>query len=186
MNIFVLHKNSQLSTMFHHNRHIVKMPLETAQMLSTGQHVLLGKKVNVEKLYRKTHENHGCNVWIRESLSNYIWLCEYGVYLCEEYKFRYSREHAARRVIDFCLKNPLPIIDKGVTPFYQAIKPQYKLSTDGIENYRNFYCAEKLASFNKRYQRWDINSWKNRSKPYWIEKNQHFNQLYTLGLIKKY
>lgn len=183
MNIFVLHRNLHLSAIFHHNRHIVKMPIETAQMLSCNQHVILGNKVNAEKIYRKTHENHGCNVWARESLSNYVWLCEFGIYLCEEYTHRYGRQHASKLIIDHCLKNPLPIIDIGLTPFYQAIPGEYKLSTDVIENYRNFYCAEKLASFDSKFCRWDINQWKKRREPHWIEKNHNFNQLYTLRLI---
>lgn len=181
MNIFVLHENPKIAAIYHHNKHIVKMPLETAQMLSTSHHMILGDRAQKDKLYKCTHYNHGCNVWLRQSLSNYNWLCELGIRLCEEYEFRYKRSYASLKVIKYAMNNPIPIDDIGLTPFYLAM-PDFCKESSVVESYRNFYCYEKLASYNSKYNRWEVNKWKNRNKPSWINKNQRFNQLYTLGI----
>lgn len=108
--------------------------------------------------YKPTHVNHPCNVWVRESLDNYVWLCWSTIFLCREYSHRYGRTHAGEIVVKELSKNfpKLPI--KGLTPFAQAMPEQYK-NENAVIAYRNYYMGEKRH----------IANWKNREVPEWFE-----------------
>lgn len=69
MNIFVLDDDIEKCAEYHTDKHVVKMILESAQMLCTAVW-----SMGVEAPYKDTHKNHGCNVWVRKSLSNWLWL----------------------------------------------------------------------------------------------------------------
>ena len=102
MNIFVLDKDINTSAQYHPNKHIVKMPLETAQLLCTA-YIELNKEINsiktninyyennkikeVVNLYKSTHKNHPCTLWVKHSFGNFKWTIEHGLALCAEYKF---------------------------------------------------------------------------------------------------
>lgn len=66
------------------------MVIESAQMLSTALQ-LSGHRA--KNLYRTTHANHGCNVWVRTNRSHYLWLVEHYEALCLEYLYRYDKFH---------------------------------------------------------------------------------------------
>jgi hypothetical protein len=157
MNIFILDNDIKLSAQYHVNRHIVKMPLETAQILCTTNH-LCG---NGLAPYKPAYENHPCTIWTRKSLFNYKWLIDFGIELCKEYTFRYGKIHSCQEVIRWCKRNLPNINDIGPTPFAQAMPEQYK-TDDAIKAYRNYYLNEKKHLFN----------WKNRPIPYWIKEER--------------
>lgn len=137
----------------HNNKHIVKMPLETAQILCSVHHVTESEYI---PRYKLCHKNHPCNKWARENLSNYLWLVDLGLELCKEYTFRYGREHASQKVIED-LKNNLPDIPEGeMTPFAQAMPETYK-DSNAVDAYRLYYYFEKHH----------LADWKNRDKPDW-------------------
>jgi hypothetical protein len=69
VNIFVLHKHPRQAARMQCDQHVVKMTLESAQMLSTVINELGG-----EGPYKSTHVNHPCSVWARQSLGNFLWL----------------------------------------------------------------------------------------------------------------
>jgi phage-related protein len=71
MNIFILDKDPKKIAMYHNDKHVVKMIVETAQLLCTAHHV---SGTNGDIPYRKTHQNHPCSIWARESIENYNWL----------------------------------------------------------------------------------------------------------------
>lgn len=71
------------------------MVLESAQLLSTAMHELGAP----EPPYRKTHVNHPCSKWVRESRANYLWLIEHMRELCLEYSRRYYKIHACEKLI---------------------------------------------------------------------------------------
>jgi len=158
MNIFILDKDMTRSAQYHVDKHVVKMPLETAQLLCTARHELTGDADTIP--YRKTHTNHPCSVWARQSLANYTWLCDLGIALCEEYTYRYEKVHKCQAVIEDCIKNtPEPNVFEylELTPFPQAMDDEYKMD-DPVLGYRNYYKHGKAH----------LHSWKNRPVPHWI------------------
>ena len=89
MNIFYLSRDPEKAARMQCDKHIVKMPLETAQLLSTA-HVELDLN---QVAYRATHKNHPSAVWARSNRSNYKWLFEHFRALCFEYQDRYGKVH---------------------------------------------------------------------------------------------
>ena len=95
MNIFYLHPDPFVAAKYHYNRHVVKMPLEAAQMLCTAHHVL-GEEYEYDTSYvpyKKAHVNHPSTIWVRSSLDNYNWTYQYMMALGDEYTNRYGKRH---------------------------------------------------------------------------------------------
>ena len=69
MNLFYLDRDPVEAARMQCDRHVVKMILETAQMLSTAHIELDGKQV----AYKATHKNHPSTVWVRSSSLAYNW-----------------------------------------------------------------------------------------------------------------
>ena len=92
MNIFVLDYDPVKAALFQCDKHIVKMPLETAQLLCSAFK-------DVSTPYKKTHLNHPCAKWARKSKHNYEWLILHGLALCDEYQYRYKKTHQSKKVI---------------------------------------------------------------------------------------
>lgn len=139
MNIFYLHENPTICAEYHNDKHVVKMILETAQLLCTAHH-LAGTQIPP---YKATHKNHPCSVWTRSSIGNYKWLCELGLALCIEYTKRYGRIHKTQQHIFWLMENiPTKIVD---TEFYEPPKcmdEQYQ-KEDVIDSYKAYYIEAK-------------------------------------------
>jgi hypothetical protein len=144
MNIFFLDFNPQKAAEYHCDKHVVKMILETAQLLYSA-HWELAPTGLPEGAYRKTHVNHPCAIWVRESLSNYRWLADLGYWLCREYRFRYgNKTHKTEAHILWLRANhPAGIVDIGATPPRQAMPDEYK-HPDPVTAYRIYYVENKL------------------------------------------
>ena len=153
MNIFFLDFDTKKCAQYHCDKHVVKMILETAQLLC-GTHWVIGN----EAPYKLSHKNHPCSIWVRESLSNYLYLCDLGLELCKEYTYRYGRRHKSQDVIEWCLINKPNIQDVDFTSPPLAMGDEFKIGNDVIESYRNYYKESKSK----------IVSWKNREKPEWF------------------
>ena len=96
MNIFYFDDCPVLSAEAQPDKMLVKMPLETAQMLCTAHRELDGDEyADRVGLYKTAYKNHPCTIWARESSSNYWWLVYHFLALSDEYKYRYGREHAS-------------------------------------------------------------------------------------------
>lgn len=150
MNIFVLDTDTNLAAKYHCDKHVVKMILETAQLLCTAHH-LNGSKNPDNIPYRKTHFNHPCAVWCRESLLNYNWLCDLGMELCIEYSNRYNKIHKTQAVIKWCIDNkPISFPNTKFTKWPLAMPNTCKISNDIVECYRHYYKEEKkvIAKWN--------------------------------------
>ena len=146
MNIFYLHDNPKVCSQYHVDKHVVKMILETAQLLSTA-HWLSGG----EGPYRATHKNHPSAIWARSNKSNYRWLCELGMELCKEYTHRYGKIHKTQQHLEWLTKN-IPNIPNGkFTQPTLAMPDQYK-SDNHVDSYRLYYIKDKSH----------LHSWKNR------------------------
>ena len=155
MNIFVLDWDVKKCAMYHNDKHVVKMILETAQLLCGVHHMTESPSENVP--YKLSHKNHPCSIWARESMDNYLWLCELGMELCAEYTFRYGKRHKSQQVIEWCIYNRPNIPEEGFTVPAKAMPDQYKVE-DVVQSYRNYYLGEKKSFCN----------WKNRNTPSWF------------------
>jgi hypothetical protein len=140
--------------MMHVDKHVIKMILESTQMLCTAHHITESKYIPP---YKMTHKNHPCNIWLRESQSNYKYLVKLGKALCKEYTYRYGKIHKCQAYIKELGKNIPPITDKGFTQPAQAMPNIYK-SKDSVESYRAYYYFDKM----------ELHSWKKRDIPDWI------------------
>lgn len=183
MNIFVLHMFPSQAAREHCDKHVIKMILESCQLLSTA-HRLLDGEMYVHKsesgrnlkrwrlpderddlVYQATHMNHPCAVWCRVNTANYMWLWELTYHLAVEYTLRYGKIHKCEKIglIDE-LKNPpgnLKVVDfKKPESFALAMPDEYKDNTDPVASYRNYYLFEKE----------DLLYWRNRSAPSWVGK----------------
>ena len=103
MNIFILDTNPRKCAEYHNDKHVVKMILETAQLLC-GVHWITQSTYEIP--YKLSHKNHPCSIWARECIENYNWLCELGIELCEEYTYRYGKRHKSQDIIEWCIAHP--------------------------------------------------------------------------------
>ena len=176
MNIFVLDKDPYVSATMMCDKHVVKMILESCQLLSTAHHVLDGKQlIKISKNGRTLHTyekdvfhksttylkctmiNHPCNVWVRKTSGNYRWLFNHLDGLQQEYTKRYFKTHALMPLIYHLLwYKPATIKDDlTVTDFVQAMPDQYK-DPDPVYAYQQYYINEK-----SRFAKWktEIPAW---------------------------
>ena len=155
MNIFVLDNDVNKAAAYHCDKHVVKMCLEYAQMLSTTANTVLSDRVG----YKTTHINHPCSVWVRESAANTRWLAALLIALGREYTSRYNKVHKS---VDVGVKAAWLAVkhmpDKGLTPFAQAMPEQYK-DGDAVSAYRRYYIQEKAG----------FATWKNGEPDWWRE-----------------
>lgn len=153
MNIFILDYDITKSAEYHCDKHVVKMCIEYAQLLSSVHHCL-GQPAE----YRLTHKNHPCAVWARTSLSNYEYLMELAFALGSEYTHRYGKKHKSIEEVVAYLP-PIKLVDIGLTPFVKAIaNPDIKKIEDTVEAYREYYRKEKSG----------FATWKLRPVPEWF------------------
>lgn len=162
------------------DKHVVKMILETAQLLSTAHRVLdgalyydttaSGRKIKrwllpdhrESILYKATHVNHPSAVWARETNNNYNWLFAHFCGLINEYTYRYGKNHKCEELIGYLSVPPRNISTGYLMPIAQAMPEQYH-STNPISSYRNYY----------KYEKKHLHSWTRRSPPDWIKENSH-------------
>lgn len=175
MNIFYLDSDPKICAEQHCDKHVVKMIVETAQLLSTA-HRLLDGQVSVimhndrrkklwhlsgerDQLYAASHVNHPSALWLRSSEGNYLFLYKLFSHLCDEYTFRYAKKHATCLKLKHLLKVPPKNIPKG--PFTEpppCMPTEFKIENDVIASYRNLYVHSKA-----RFARWT-----NRRPPSWF------------------
>ncbi len=153
MNIFVLDYSPIKAAQMQCDKHVVKMPLETAQLLCSAFHRGIAP-------YKPTHHNHPCSLWTKASEKNYLWLIEHGLALCSEYTYRYNKIHKSQDVILWCKDNRRKISfpQKRKTHFVLCFDKKYHIG-NAVESYRFYY----------RKSKYDIAQWnRTRSKPQWF------------------
>jgi hypothetical protein len=175
MNIFILSEDPIEAAQMQCNKHVVKMIVESAQMLSTSHRILDGveyidsssnrkikryKHDNFEsELYHACHINHPCTIWTRNSSSNYQWLFEHFIALCKEYTLRYNKIHLTQIKLNDILKyTPKNIKSDNLTKFALAMPKEY-MQTNTVQSYRDYY-KSKQNKFKME--------WTNRTIPEWI------------------
>lgn len=163
MNIFQLSDSPILSAQLLHDKHVVKMTLETAQLLSQAVRMrpdwikLFGGPVAVnEQLYRSTHVHHPSAKWARENGNNFDWLVQHGIALADEYNLRFGRRHRSKDVIlacqDFCRHSLDLCGEPRRTKIPQCMPEKYK-TNDPVLAYRMYYLGEKVKPDSKWTER---------------------------------
>ena len=152
MNIFVVETDPILAAQALCDKHIVKMPLETAQMLC-AVHWLHDS----EAPYRLTHKNHPCTKWAAYNNANYNWLVKHGIALCKEYTARYGRRHKCQDIIEWAKANKPKTLEHGQLTEQPQCMPDDCKSDSTVEAYRSYYRKHKQH----------IALWK-RNKPVWF------------------
>jgi hypothetical protein len=145
MNIFFLDPDPAVAAKFHNDRHVVKMILESAQMLSTAC-----RESGLNEGYKPCFQHHPCTQWASERFGNWNWLRRLALELNEEFKYRYDNEddHKSAVVVRQLPEPPLP---GGRTKPAMAM-PDYCKTENPIEAYRKYYREEKdhLAEWTGR------------------------------------
>ena len=151
MNIFYLDKCPEKAARLQYNKHVVKMILESAQMLCTAHHCIMGEDADVP--YKPAHRNHPSTIWARQSDENYTWLYRHMMELGKEYEKRYSKKHLS---IIKC-EDPLSILpggilETGLTKMPQCMPDEYK-DECSIQAYWNYYIGEKHVVANLKTEK---------------------------------
>ena len=147
MNIFYLHEKPYPCAVMHCDKHVVKMVLESAQMLSTAHRILDGDEfADRNSLYKAAHVKHPSSVWVRQSAKNYQWLVDLWYNLGQEYSLRYEGRIHKSSSLGALTTLPVNIPqDVEFSPPPQCMPDEYK-QEDTVQAYRDYYCGEK-ASF---------------------------------------
>lgn len=188
MNIFKLDDNPEIAAQMHCDKHVVKMIVEAAQMLSTAHRMLdgfhtkrlskSGKRMiryyehpNSELenvLYKAVHHNHPSAIWTRETFCNYTWHYHLWLNLCKEYTYRYGKTHSTWNLLHSVLSHHpknISMRTQSELPRAMGTQPQLRdnkqIST--VKAYRHFYTTKK-----DRFQM----TWTKRGEPHWWKQYQ--------------
>lgn len=180
MNIFILDRNPVKAAQMLCDRHIPKMIVESAQMLSTAHRLLDGKPekrksrsgktiqtyyafgdVRDHLYYAAVHKHHPCTLWTMESKQNYDWHYGHFVSMSREFEYRRNKKHVTFEKLGKILAAPpenIPHI--GLTEFAQAMShyPDCKVPGDAVQAYRNYY------HYAKDFAKWE---WKRPAPDWW-------------------
>jgi len=165
MNIFVTDTNPYVAAANLDDKRVVKMILESTQMLCTAINENGGKAP-----YKSTHKNHPSNVWARQNRENWYWLWHHAMALSNQYTSVYGKEHKCVSILTELNRTTehLKYLPEGtLTPFANCAANQSKgLSFKHIPSVTDAY-KEYLAA------RWATDArkptWTNRTVPSFYE-----------------
>jgi hypothetical protein len=151
MNIFFISTDAAEAARMHGDKHVIKMILESTQMLITCHRVLedddswilkFKSDLGGKEPYKMTHKNHPCAIWARTSLANYAWLCDLALALCDEKMARWpdKKPHACRPMLEWLAANPPPTLTRSeMTEPATAMPDEFKVPGDPVASYRRYY-----------------------------------------------
>jgi len=174
MNIFYLDKNPTTCAEHHCDKHVVKMLVEYAQLMSTAHRVCDGNEYidrtkNNRKikrwrvngslesvLYKASHVNHPSNIWVRDSVHNYNWLYDMWCELHTEYTKRYNKQHKSYTLLNELLAMPPSNISTHTFTQPTQAMPDDVKDDDSVTAYRNYY-----NKYKKQFATWktQVPSW---------------------------
>ena len=175
MNVFALDRDPVVAAQMHCDKHVVKMIIEYAQLMSTAHRFLDGELYldktknnrniqrwrltsNEDVIYKASHLNHPSNIWTRKTSANYQYMHEMWIALCKEYTLRYNKKHLTQIKLESILCNHPDNIPQGdLTELPQAMPDDAKMP-NVVDAYRNYYNVYK-SSFAQ---------WTNRKAPEWF------------------
>jgi len=185
MNIFYLDHDPKTCAEYHCDKHVVKMIIEYAQLLSTAHRICDGQEYydltangrkikrwrlpddREQRLMKASHVNHPSNVWARANHLNYKWLYEMWCHLLDEYTYRYGKIHACARLRDDLAKLP-----EKIPVGLQETEPTPAMPDDCKvlrEIHIDRYELDSLASYHKYYneKKTHFARWTKRPAPKW-------------------
>jgi len=198
MNIFAKNRNPVTTVPEMIDKHIVKMPTETCQMLHTNElfHRFFekyGYEPSLKELKQFHAEidsnlmkpamlNHPSTIWARESIHNTRWLYEHGLAMCNEYTYRYGKIHGSESRIKDIDNSYLQSADWAkATPVFIAMADKYRLDRDSyFEQHPNDTEWDFVIESYRHYYleaKWSFASWKKREPPIWWGKDHIKNKL---------
>ena len=171
MNLFLIDLLIEKSASSLCDKHVVKMILETAQVLWCAWHMHKGDLEFVDrygiKPYKKTHTNHPISIWIRAHANHYEYAVRYGLLLCHEYTLRYGKRHKCQDHLELLFWLGYPSVEQEVLPpkkakevikayddipgsflyFPMCFDKEYIVYSDnkvmGIKSYQNYYRSKQ-------------------------------------------
>jgi hypothetical protein len=180
LNLFILDPDPIISAQLQCDKHVVKMIVESAQMLSTTHRTLDGLletrksksgKTNVKYwvlpdkreniLYKSVHVGHPCTVWSTLNKANYNWHYTHFIALCNEYTYRYGKKHKTETELAVHLMDlPKNIPDGKLTkqPLAMTSNPECMNQNDIVGSYRAFY-QTKQHRFTMKWTKRSIPDW---------------------------
>jgi len=195
VNIFALSKNPAEAAQQMLDKHVVKMPTETCQMLHTNalyfHYVsIYGVKPTLadlkkfhthinSKLMKPAMLNHPSTIWARQSKHNTDWLIRHGLALCEEYTLRYGKTHGSyeRILVVWDLYFTTDATWKKATPVTIAMDDMYRLDEKEYSQRNPNWVGWDfvIASYRHYYLegKWRFASWKMNRRPEWFPANQY-------------
>ena len=188
MNIFYVHKDPIISATMLIDKHVVKMIVESAQMLSTAHRMIDGTPYtgktktgrNIKRwrhpnsnmdnvLYKACHTGHPSTLWVMENAYNYHWLYKHMIALNDQFKLRYGhvKDHSTITLLKEILMYPPKNISLNKLPTdpTPAMPDDCKIPGDVVGSYRKYYIEHKRS----------FASWKSPGKmPTWYSEGiQH-------------
>lgn len=180
MNVFLLHDKMHLNVQAHCDKHVVKMPIEAAQILCTALHL---RGTPIEELpYKPTHQNHPCVVAAQRDPKYFHYVFVYGLALCDEYTYRYKKPHKTKDALLAIEQQAQKIFDlsdmtseqiRWGYPAYRIFDgaplcmPEHYKNNNKIWAYRQYYLNEKRH----------IAKWTRRKQPYWMRPYNNYRAL---------
>ena len=160
MQLYVLDYNTQKSVEMLSNCHVIKMCLETSQILSSVR-FNLGVDLNnlMPKPYNPNHpvikainNNHKIN-----------WLLDYNRCLHNEYIYRFDKKHSYFKLIELyedMRDNSINELNIDFLDFARDFKDFNTNKTDLVESFREYYKFKKSIIKNWKYTK--------RKEPIWL------------------
>ena len=146
MNIFFLHKDPSRAAKAQCDKHVVKMVLETTQMLSTA-----ARRQGHDVGYQSAYPKHPMTIWVGDTRDNFCWTLQHAIELSKEYTVRYSKLHASQKVIDNIHEYYPNISFDNITEPPQCMPDEFKCD-DYVRAFRNYY-IHKIGEW-KRPPKW--------------------------------
>jgi len=149
MNIFYIDPCPVKAAQMQCDKHVVKMVLESSQMLCAAHHVVEG---GAPVPYRLAHKNHPSTVWVRSNRKHYDWLYRHFQGLSEEYTERYGKVHLSWEkchMLLLCAPSGIPDTDWSDPP--QCMPDECKRDT-ALEGYTEYYFNYKPKVIDMRFR----------------------------------
>jgi hypothetical protein len=154
VNIFYTNHDPALCAREHCDRHMVKMILESAQLLSTAHHAHGSAAAD---MYRPTHQQHPCALWTRASYDHYVWLHTLFAHLLISFERKTGRSHASSRLYLPLRTPPAGIAALGFAEPPECMPDQYKVGS--VVHSYHAYLNAKFAEWESRARPLSVEWW---------------------------
>ncbi len=163
MNIFFLHTNPVIAALMMCDKHVIKMILESVQLLWAAQYSVSPNlshlkpylhELDSDRPYKKTHFNHPSSIWVRSDISHYSWLIKHVSALHQIYYDHFGHKiHKCFSHITFLAEHPPFLPASGLFNFPPQAMPDNYKSDNAFQSYRQYYVNDKMSFISYRCTR---------------------------------